>query len=187
MINFVKLIDQAVAWLDQQEGAIDRKLRDAIRCRLVLRRHLLYALDEEEDLRAKLTKHFTSCLALVPSLIESVSLGKRVPEAFSEKLQRKLASTVPPRPIVKINFEDALAHLKRLCQDAVNLQEVLDYRGPHNLRVRMLVFLFCLTCLTCLGCFVDPVIKKTSAFGLYSRADPNNPHEQYDGPGVCLC
>lgn len=189
MINFVKLIDQAVAWLDQEEqGTIDGKLRDAIRCRLVLRRHLLYALDEEEDLRAKLTKHFTSCSALVPSLTESVSLGKRVPEAFSEKLQRKLASTVPPRPIVKINYEDALAHLKRLCQDAVNLQEVLDYRGPHNLRVRLLVlFVLCPPGLTYLDLSVDIVIKKTSAFGLYSSSDARNPHERYAGPWVCLC
>lgn len=61
MINFVKLIDQAVAWLDQEEETIDGKLREAIRCRLVLRRRLLYALDEEEILEAKLTKHFTSC------------------------------------------------------------------------------------------------------------------------------
>lgn len=141
MINFVKLIDEALTWLDQQEGIIDSKLRDAIRCRLVLRRGLLYALDEEEDIRTKLTKHFASCLNQVPSLADSVSFGKRVPEAFSEKVQRKLASTVPPRPIVKINFEDALAHLKRLCQDAVNLQEILDYRGAHNLRVCIFVFM----------------------------------------------
>lgn len=141
MINFVKLIDEAVTWVDKQEGTIDGKLRDAIRCRLVLRRSLLYALDEEEDIRTKLTKHFAACLAQVPSLVDPVSLGKRVPEAFSEKIQRKLASTVPPRPIVRISFEDALAHLKQLCQDAVNLQGVLDYQGPHNLRVCISAFM----------------------------------------------
>lgn len=37
--------------------------------------------------------------------------------------------------MVKISFEDALAHLKRLCQDAIDLLEVLDYSGPHNLKV----------------------------------------------------
>ena len=133
--HFVKLIDQAISWIDEQEDTIDGKLRDAIKSRLSLRRSLLHALDEDEDIKTKLTEHFTTCLPHVSSLSESGSLGKRIPEAFSEKIQRKLASTVPPRPIVRISFEDALAHLKRLCQDAIDLREVLDYRGPHNFRV----------------------------------------------------
>lgn len=135
MTHFVKLIDQAILWIDQQKGTIDDELRDAIKCRLSLRRGLLHALDEDEDIKTKSTEHFTTCLPHVSSLSESSSLGKQIPEAFSEKIQRKLASTVPPRPIVRIDFEDALVHLKRLCQDAIDLREVLDYRGPHNFRV----------------------------------------------------
>lgn len=134
MTHFVKLLDQAIALIDQQEGTLDEKLRDGIKCRLSLRRGLLHALDEDEDYRVK-PEHFSSCLSQVSSLTNTASLGKRVPEAFSEKIQRKLASTVPPRPIVNINFDDALAHLKRLCQDAIDLKEVLEYHGPHNLKV----------------------------------------------------
>ncbi|KAF7587158.1 hypothetical protein BBP40_007666 [Aspergillus hancockii] len=65
------------------------------------------------------------------------SVDEKLKEAIKcrWKIQRKLASTVPPRPMVKINFEDALAHLKRLCKDAIDLLEVLDYCGPHNLKV----------------------------------------------------
>ena len=142
MAHFVKLIDQAVAWVDQQEGSIDEKLRDAIKCRLAFRRSLLYALDGDVDIQSKSTEHFASCLSQVPSMTNSVSLGKPIPEAFSEKIQRKLASTVPPRPIVKISIEDALGHMKRLCQDAIDLKEVLDYRGAHNLRVCFFCFHF---------------------------------------------
>lgn len=135
MAHFVKLIDEAVAWVDQQEGSIDEKLRDAIKCRLAFRRNLLYALEGDVDIQSESTEHFASCLSQVPSITDSVSLGKPIPEAFSEKVQRKLASTVPPRPIVKISIEDALGHMKRLCQDAIDLKEVLDYRGAHNTRV----------------------------------------------------
>lgn len=137
MVHFVKMIDQAISWIDQQEGAIDEKLRDAIKCRLSLRRGLLHALGGDVKIQTKSTEHFTACLPQVTSLSDFSSLGKPIPEAFSEKIQRKLASTVPPRPIVRISFEDALAHLKRLCQDAIDLREVLDYRGPHNFRVAL--------------------------------------------------
>jgi hypothetical protein len=58
-----------------------------------------------------------------------------MPEAFSLKIQRKLASTVPPRPMVQIPSDDALAHLERLCQDAIDMQQMLDYRGPSNFKV----------------------------------------------------
>lgn len=138
MAHFVKLIDQAITWMDQQEGSIDQKLRDAIKCRLAFRRSLLHALDGDVDIQSKSTEHFASCLSQVPSMTDSVSLGKPIPEAFSEKIQRKLASTVPPRPIVKISIENALGHMKRLCQDAIDLKEVLDYRGAHNTRVCLL-------------------------------------------------
>lgn len=62
-------------------------------------------------------------------------LGKSVPEAFSWKIQRRLASTVPPRPMVHVSAADATAHMTRFCQDAVDVQQILEYRGPYNLQV----------------------------------------------------
>lgn len=122
-------------WVDAQE-TIDQKFRDAIRCRLQFRREFLCALDEDlEILDTRSSENFVSCLSSLNLLTESVSLGQSVPEAFSLKIQRRLASTVPPRPIVHISSEDALAHLKRLCQDAIDMQEMMDYRGPSNFKV----------------------------------------------------
>ena len=129
------MLDKAVAWVDAQKE-IDPRLRDAIRCRLLFRYEFLSALDQDLDiLETRSTDSFTSCLLHLDSLKESVSLGKPVAEAFSLKIQRKLASTVPPRPIVQISHEDAFAHLKRLCQDAIDMQQMLDYRGPSNFKV----------------------------------------------------
>lgn len=128
-------MDQATAWL-AETADIDEKLKDAIRCRLVFRHEFLSALDQDlEILENRSTQNFESCVSQLGPLTESVSLGKPVPEAFSLKIQRKLASTVPPRPMVQITSDDALAHLKRLCQDAIDMQQMLDYRGPSNFKV----------------------------------------------------
>jgi hypothetical protein len=134
--HFYRLLDQAVDWVDAQEG-IEQKLRDAIRSRLLLRREFLASLDQDlEILDTRSTDSFVSCLTYLKTLTETASLGNAVPEAFSLKLQRKLASTVPPRPIVHIKQDDALFHMKRLCQDAIDMQQMLDYRGPSNFKVR---------------------------------------------------
>ncbi|KAL2010798.1 hypothetical protein VTN00DRAFT_3516 [Thermoascus crustaceus] len=134
--QFHKLIDQALSWLDGQEGKIDAGAREALRNRLVFRRVFLAALEEDTyELQSRSTEHFASSLSHVSLIEKSLSLGKPVPDAISLKIQRKLASTVPPRPLVNISPEDALAHLRRFCQDAIDIQEIIEYRGPHNLRV----------------------------------------------------
>jgi hypothetical protein len=135
--HFEQLLHQAIDWIDK-EAEMEEKLRDAIRCRLVFRREFLLALDQDLDvLESRSTVNFVSCVSQLQLLSKSVSLGKSVPEAFSLKIQRKLASTVPPRPIVHISHEHALAHLKRLCQDAIDMQHMLDYRGPSNFKVNI--------------------------------------------------
>ncbi len=63
-------------------------------------------------------------------------LGQVVPAAFSAKMQRRLASTVPPRPIVELDFQDALAKLQQLCIDCQEatrftslLRDPLEYQS----------------------------------------------------------
>ncbi|KAJ5723502.1 hypothetical protein N7488_001537 [Penicillium malachiteum] len=134
--HFFRLLDQAVAWVDAQ-NEMDQKLRDAIRTRLMFRYEFMTALDGDlEVLDTRSTDNFKSCLAHLDALRESYPIGTPVPEAFSLKIQRKLASTVPPRPIVHIKHEDALDHLKRLCKDAIDMQQILEYRGPTNIKAR---------------------------------------------------
>ena len=74
-------------------------------------------------------------LKLVPSLKSTTKLGKPVPASFSVKIQRKLASTVPPRPIVEISQEAAFDHFERLCRDGSVAVEVLTYFDSHSLLV----------------------------------------------------
>ncbi len=80
-------------------------------------------------------KHWTTLGDFLPYLKSSSKLAKAVPSSFSVKIQRKLASTVPPRPIVQVGQEAAFDHLDRLCKDAAVAVEVLNYYDSHSLMV----------------------------------------------------
>lgn len=85
------------------------------------------------DLKSLWTTLAESC----PFLRSSSKLGKPVPSSFSVKIQRKLASTVPPRPIVEVAQAAAYDHLERLCRDGVAVVEVLNYYDTHSLLVTL--------------------------------------------------
>jgi hypothetical protein len=74
-------------------------------------------------------------LALLPDLNRTHSLASPVNEAFSATLQRKMASTMPPRPIVQLEFDVAFGHLKGLFEDGLELIDVLDYTDSQSLLV----------------------------------------------------
>jgi hypothetical protein len=80
-------------------------------------------------------KAWDELVALLSGVPTSHELSKPVINAFSVKLQRKLASTVPPRPVVTIAFETAYKHLERLCHDGRALTEILNYHDSHSLMV----------------------------------------------------
>lgn len=62
-------------------------------------------------------------------------LGKPVPEAFSTKIQRRLASTMPPRPIVQPSAEETHEHFKKLIADGIDVLNVLHYSDSQSLLV----------------------------------------------------
>ncbi|EAQ86987.1 hypothetical protein CHGG_08240 [Chaetomium globosum CBS 148.51] len=67
-------------------------------------------------------------------------LGKPVPEAFSTKIQRRLASTMPPRPIVQPSAEETHEHFKKLIADGINVLNVLHYSDSQSLLNFVLTF-----------------------------------------------
>ncbi|KAL4917166.1 Mak10 subunit, NatC N-terminal acetyltransferase-domain-containing protein [Aspergillus aurantiobrunneus] len=132
---FPAILNQAISWVDGQD-AMDSTLKSALKLRLEFRQEFLLGLQQDIDIvQTRSVDKLESCLSILPALKESSHANRPVPEAFSWKIQRKLASTVPPRPMVRISLDDALAHLKRLCQDGIHLNQLLDYRGPSNLKV----------------------------------------------------
>ena len=76
--------------------------------------------------------HWDDCALSLPKIRKSAVSGQAVKEAFSVKIQRKLASTVPPRPIVEQSLDDTLEYLGRMCRDGKDVLRALDYRGSSN-------------------------------------------------------
>lgn len=110
-------------------------IAQALDFRLELRYAFLRAI-ELSELRShpeSLKTPWIQMKAILEPINESHPLSTPVPEAFSVKLQRRLASTMPPRPIVQLNFEDAYLHLKRLFVDGIEVTDVLKYSDSQSL------------------------------------------------------
>ncbi|ROV89101.1 hypothetical protein VMCG_09846 [Cytospora schulzeri] len=110
-------------------------IAQALDFRLELRYAFLRAI-ELSELRShpeSLKTPWIQMKAILEPINESHSLATPVPEAFSVKLQRRLASTMPPRPIVQLSFEDAYSHLKRLFVDGIEVTDVLKYNDSQSL------------------------------------------------------
>jgi len=115
---------------------IGSDLKRALGCRLRFRAQFLKIVDMADSRTPTDIKDlWTALLATLPDIKTSTHLGKAVPSSFSTKIQRKLASTVPPRPIVQVSQEAAFEHLERLCRDASVVVEVLKYYDSHSLMV----------------------------------------------------
>ncbi|KAH8704029.1 putative amino-acid N-acetyltransferase subunit Mak10 [Talaromyces proteolyticus] len=133
-----RLLQRAIQYLEENNEGIEQNTKSALVNRLRFRYHFLEALDEERDIINTRDKGpFTACLSLVGSIESSATIGKPIEEAFTLKIQRKLASTVPPRPMVTIGVDATIEYLKHFCQNAIDMFELLDYSGSDDLRVAL--------------------------------------------------
>ena len=134
-IQIQGLLDGALDSVERLSLA-NTQARDAILARLRFRQQLLKALasDLATD-KATQIQHWTNCLELLPQVRETRNSAKAVPKASSVKIQRTLASSVPPRPMVEVAFEDAHEFLRHLCQDAAEVYQVLDCNGSSSVLV----------------------------------------------------
>lgn len=115
---------------------IPLEMKNALDSRLRFRSAFLKTVESADSRTSPDVKSmWTNVLALIPGIKSTTGLGKPMPESFSSKLQRKLASTVPPRPIVQVAQDAAFDHLERLCKDASVVVEVLKYYDSHSLLV----------------------------------------------------
>ncbi|KAF2443542.1 amino-acid N-acetyltransferas-like protein subunit Mak10 [Karstenula rhodostoma CBS 690.94] len=113
---FLRELDASMEMIEDPDLEIDDGIRSAIIARLQFRKSFLCALDPECPLEI-LSDFWPPVLPYIDQVNNTHTLGKSVPGSFSTKIQRRLASTVPPRPIVQVEFKDALQTLKQLCTD----------------------------------------------------------------------
>ncbi|KAL3302566.1 mak10 subunit [Colletotrichum asianum] len=123
------IIKDASFILRHSADSVPKELVDALNARLLLRYTFLAAIDHTQYRTDpnRIRSPWQEAFGILPGIKDSHGLGKPVPEAFSAKLQRKLASTMPPRPIVQTSFEDAFASLTRMISDGIEVVGVLNY------------------------------------------------------------
>ncbi|KAG7108316.1 N-alpha-acetyltransferase 35 like protein [Verticillium longisporum] len=123
-----QIILETSSLLQGLEDSVPTDIIRALHDRLLLRHSFLAATDAIQYRTAPdlIRGPWRESLAMVQGLQSSHALAKDVPDAFSAKLQRKLASTMPPRPIVQLSFDDAFGHIKRLFEDGVEVIDVLE-------------------------------------------------------------
>ncbi|KAI5926060.1 Mak10 subunit, NatC N-terminal acetyltransferase-domain-containing protein [Camillea tinctor] len=117
-------------------GNVSKDISAALDLRLELRIAFMRAIDLSTLRQANpdsLKMPWIQMRGLMEHIEKNHALGKSVPEAFSTKLQRRLASTMPPRPIVQLSFEECYGHFRRLFQDGIEVTDVLKYSEPQSL------------------------------------------------------
>jgi hypothetical protein len=123
-----------MAWLTENLASTHPELAKALLLRLELRMRLLTATEAQ---RLPQDSQFVvdvweQCKSILPKILETAKLARVVPDSFSAKIQRRLASTVPPRPIVYVSFGDAISHLSQLCDDARVVLQMKTFQGAIN-------------------------------------------------------
>ncbi|KAG9241360.1 amino-acid N-acetyltransferas-like protein subunit Mak10 [Calycina marina] len=138
--EIVELLDKTVKVIFATDD-FSQDMKKTLIARLELRSRFLTAVEVATSRTSPALKLvWTSLGNCIPRIKMSVDLGKPVPSSFSVKLQRKLASTAPPRPIVHVSQESAFEHLENLCRDAVTVVEVLKYYDSRSLLTFVTLF-----------------------------------------------
>lgn len=118
-----------------QAQSMPEDMKEALSTRLNFRQAFLKTVDTVESRSQDTKESWRETHSFISDLTSSGKLAKPFPQSFSVKLQRKLASTVPPRPIVVVGQESAYEHLERMCKDGEIAVDILDYTDSHSLMV----------------------------------------------------
>ncbi|KAF7885002.1 hypothetical protein EAF00_010820 [Botryotinia globosa] len=123
-----------------QAQSIPKDTKEALSTRLNFRQAFLKTVDTVESRSQDAKESWRQTQSFISDLASTGKLAKPVPQSFSVKLQRKLASTVPPRPIVVVGQESAYEHLERMCKDGEIAVDILDYTDSHSLMTFVSLF-----------------------------------------------
>ncbi|KAF2016745.1 Mak10-domain-containing protein [Aaosphaeria arxii CBS 175.79] len=121
---FMRELDAAIENIES-EPDLSEDVRSAIITRLQFRKDFLIALDPDCPL-SQLESYWPPIRSNLQPIKDTQPLGKPVPSSFTTKIQRRLASTVPPRPIVEFEFKDAFEKLQQICTDCEQATNFVD-------------------------------------------------------------
>ncbi|KAK5088190.1 N-alpha-acetyltransferase, non-catalitic subunit [Lithohypha guttulata] len=124
------------------ESQINPQLKDAISARLGFRHEVLGMLMKHTNSEAPPSSHTTTMHQSLDAQQKSQPLSKPVSEAFSTKLQRRLASTVPPRPMVTVSMDQAWNFWHQMLDDCSNIFSVRQATHSQDLYIAYQIFAY---------------------------------------------
>ena len=116
-------LNEALDWL--HDAAIESDVKAAIELRLRFRRSLLQSIYGE-------ARDWDGMGNAIERMDESHRLGVSTPAAFTEKVQRELATSTPPRPMLEVSWEDACKNWTRLCADVAEAERLTSFWVRQN-------------------------------------------------------
>ncbi|KAH8843829.1 hypothetical protein MCOR27_010489 [Pyricularia oryzae] len=128
-------IQDARSLVRRLQNFLTMDIIEALDYRLELRYAILRAI-ELTGLRSNpdsIKMPWVELKAVLEQVNSSHYLGQPVPDAFSPKLQRRLASTMPPRPIVELEFLQAYDMWTAFVADGLEIIQVLNYHDSQTL------------------------------------------------------
>lgn len=124
----------AQVWLNQSD--LPANLREALLTRLDIRYSFLQLFQRCATGERSKSKHLDDLSRLIEQIETTTTIGRPVAsEAFTLKIQRRLASSVPPRPMVVIERDKAFPYLRQLIVDTITAFQVLDVSFSGDLLV----------------------------------------------------
>ncbi|KAL9124316.1 MAG: hypothetical protein Q9217_006342 [Psora testacea] len=130
------ILYEAIKFIERDLQSKNDTLKEALQARLSLRQLLLHATNVDGIVyNHKDRYHFwDQCLPLIPGIVKTNTLALSTRDSYSIKVQRRLATTTPPRPIVQTNFAEAIEFLERMCLGGRDVYQAMNYHGPINLQ-----------------------------------------------------
>lgn len=126
----VELLEDAIrvvkaSSVDYKGVGFADEISQALIARLELRQLLVEAFDPETIAMDK-APIYKKSKELLQKVDESHSLGIAIPVAFSERVQRYLASNTPPRPMMKTSWVETVKKLRQLCDDGIEATNIIE-------------------------------------------------------------
>jgi hypothetical protein len=130
------LLDHAVTFITTNTDGIDSDLQAGLLARLEFRNAFLRAVMAEPRKAAPGGgDYWKMCLDHLAAIEATHDQAVSVDESFSIKIQRRLASTVPPRPIIQLQFSACLSFLRQLFTNAIDVVGVRECQRVSSIMV----------------------------------------------------
>ncbi|MCJ1477340.1 hypothetical protein MMC13_006011 [Lambiella insularis] len=143
LVDVDAILDRGIWLIESKKDLLSEGVREALTCRLSFRKLFLRAV--AVDLASSKEDHrfvWETCSSVLPLLLDSSKHGVAVPASFSTKTQRRLASTVPPRPIIVNGLRDTYKYLKQFFLDGKDATGICECERGSEILTFISIFEF---------------------------------------------